>query len=217
MQPLFIVFEGADGAGTTTQCQHLCARLRLEGHCLVETREPGGTEAGERIRKLVLDPTLCSLDDVAELLLYGASRRQHVAEVIEPALRSGKPVISDRYAQSSVAYQGVARGLGTDLVRRVNDLATGGLAADYTIYLDLKVELALERRRKRDGDRQDRLEQAGLDFQASVRDAYVSLSRKDEGNSLLVDADARIEDLAKYVHGTLMARFPHFPYKTLDI
>ena len=217
MQPLFIVFEGADGAGTTTQCQHLCARLRLEGHCLVETREPGGTEAGERIRKLVLDPTLCSLDDVAELLLYGASRRQHVAEVIEPALRSGKPVISDRYAQSSVAYQGVARGLGTDLVRRVNDLATGGLAADYTIYLDLKVELALERRRKRDGDRQDRLEQAGLDFQASVRDAYVSLSRKDEGNSLLVDADARIEDLAKHVHSTLMARFPHFPYKTLDI
>ena len=129
MKPLFIAFEGIDGAGTTTQCERLCARLRLEGHDVVQTREPGGTEACERIRDLVLDPALKSLDAVTELFLMGASRRQHVAELIEPSLRSGKPVISDRYAQSSVAYQGIGRGLGVDLVSRINKIATGGLTA----------------------------------------------------------------------------------------
>ena len=214
MKPLFIVFEGIDGAGTTTQCECLCARLRLEGHDVVQTREPGGTEACERIRDLVLNPALKSLDAVTELLLMGASRRQHVAELIEPSLRSGKPVISDRYAQSSVAYQGIGRGLGVDLVSRINRIATGGLTADLTIFFDLDVNTALHRRRARTGE--DRLELEGIEFQAAVRQAFLDLAGEAPTQSLLVDADKPIEDLAQYVHHTLLARFPQFPFRKID-
>lgn len=213
MKPLFVVFEGIDGAGTTTQCERLCVRLRLEGHDIVQTREPGGTKAGERIRDLLLDPALKHLDNVTELLLYGASRRQHVAEVIEPALRSGKPVISDRYAQSSVAYQGIARGLGVDLVGQVNTIATGGLTADVTFFLDLDVDTALQRRRRRDGGREDRLEQAGIGFQATVRQAFLVLAKETPQQSLVVDADIPADDLAQHVHQALLDRFPQFPFR----
>ncbi|HJP33780.1 MAG TPA: dTMP kinase [Candidatus Latescibacteria bacterium] len=215
LKPLFIVFEGVDGAGTTTQCDRLCERLRLDNHEIVQTREPGGTESGERIRELVLDPALKDLDDLAELLLYGAGRRQHVAEVIEPALAAGKPVISDRYAQSSIAYQGAARGLGSEVVDQVNHLATGGLSADFVMYLDLSVDIALQRRQKR-CTTEDRLEQAGVDFQAAVRQAYLELAAAEPEHSLLVDAAASVEDQAVHVHQTLLARFPQFPYRISD-
>ena len=191
MKPLFIAFEGIDGAGTTTQCERLCARLRLEGHDVVQTREPGGTEACERIRDIVLDPALKSLDAVTELFLMGASRRQHVAELIEPSLRSGKPVISDRYAQSSVAYQGIGRGLGVDLVSRIKKIATGGLTADLTIVFDLDVITALHQ-------------------------AFLDLAGEAPTQSLLVDADKPIEDLAQHVHQALLTRFPQFPFRKID-
>ena len=214
MKPLFIAFEGIDGAGTTTQCELLCARLRLEGHDVVQTREPGGTEACERIRDLVLDPALKSLDAVTELFLMGASRRQHVAELIEPSLRSGKPVISDRYAQSSMAYQGIGRGLGVDLVGRINEIATGGLTADLTIFFDLNVNTALHRRRARTGE--DRLELEGVEFQAAVRQAFINLAGEAPTQSLLVDADKPIEDLAQHVYRALLVRFPQFPFRKTD-
>lgn len=216
VKPLFVVFEGIDGAGTTTQCERLCARLRLDGHHIVQTREPGGTKAGERIRDLLLDPALEDLDNVAELLLYGASRRQHVAEVIEPALRCGKPVISDRYAQSSVAYQGIARGLGVNLVSQVNAIATGGLMADVTLYLDLDADTALQRRRRRDEGREDRLEQEGSGFQATVRQAFLDLARETPDQSLVVDADMPVDDLTQSVYQSLLARFPQFPFRISD-
>ncbi len=214
LSPLFIVFEGVDGAGTTTQCQHLCDRIRAAGHCLVQTREPGGTSAGERIRQLVLDPELAALDDIAELLLYAASRRQHVAELIKPALKSNKPVISDRYAQSSVAYQGIARGLGQELVDSVNHIATGGLVPDLTLILDLDTDIALQRRQSRSPEPLDRLEAEGLAFQQAVRQAFRDLADGDPHGSVLLAADVPIEDLAGHVYDTLLTRFPQFPFKS---
>lgn len=179
----------------------------------MQTREPGGTRVGERIRQLVLDPDLKELDDVAELLLYGASRRQHVTQVIQPALGNSTPVVSDRYAQSSLAYQGMARGLGPDIVDRVNQVATGGLRADLTIYLDLDTRIALQRRQARSPEPLDRLEAEGLSFQNAVREAFIELATTDREDSVLLSADAPIEDLAMTVYNTLLARFPQFPYR----
>ncbi|MDA0334013.1 MAG: dTMP kinase [bacterium] len=213
MKPLFIVFEGIDGAGTTTQCHCLCAQLRAAGHDIVQTREPGGTEAGEKIRALLLDPAFDCLDNRAELLLYAASRRQLVAQIIQPALRSHKPVISDRYTCSSLAYQGIARGLGLPLVRQVNDVATAGLHADLTIYLDLDVQTALARRKTRSAGVEDRIEKAGTRFQARVREAYLELARENPAQSLVLDAAQTAETVSIQVYDALIERFPQFPYR----
>ena len=213
MQPLFIVFEGIDGAGTTTQCNRLCERLRDAGHEIVQTREPGGTEAGEKIRALLLDPAFACLDHRAELLLYAACRRQLVAQILQPALSGHKPVISDRYTCSSLAYQGIARGLGLPLVRQINAVATAGLDADLTIFLDLDVHTALTRRNKRSGGVEDRMEQAGAGFQARVREGYLELAREHPEKSLLLDASETEETLSLQVYKALISRFPHFPYR----
>ena len=172
--PLFIVFEGIDGAGTSTQCDLLCQRLRHQGHSYVQTREPGGTDVGERIRQVLLDPSLTRFDDLTELMLYVAARRQLVAEKIGPALDAGMPVISDRYAESSVAYQGVGRGLGVDVVHQLNALAVQGRVADLTLILDLPLEVALDRRAGRSTE--DRVEAAGTPLQVAVRNAYLDLA-----------------------------------------
>ncbi len=209
--PLFVVFEGPDGSGTSTQCQILCDRLRSQGHEIVQTREPGGTEAGERIRSLVLDRRLENLDDVAELLLYAASRRQHLHQLIEPTLAAGKPVISDRYAASSLAYQGAGRGLGPELVSVVNELATRGREPDATVFLDLPLRQAGQRRINR-GGRADRIEAAGNTLQKRVSLAYRQLAKRDPDRSLLLDASPGVEEVAACIERDLASRFPTFPY-----
>ena len=209
--PLFVVFEGTDGSGTSTQCQVLCDRLRSEGHEIVETREPGGTELGERVRSLVLDEDLEQLDHLAELLLYAASRRQLLQQLIEPALAAGKPVISDRYAASSYAYQGAGRGLGAETVAVVNDLATGGREPDTTILLDLPMHQARERRSRR--DRRDRIEAAGDGLQERASLAYRQMAERDRERILLLDATPGVEEVAASVRESLLARFPRFPYR----
>jgi dTMP kinase len=214
--PLFIAFEGIDGSGTSTQCQILCDRLRSQGHDLVETREPGGTERAERIRSLVLDPDLDGLDDVAELLLIGASRRQHVCELIEPALESGKPVISDRYAASSCAYQGAGRGLGAQAVATVNDLATAGRWPDLTICLDLPVSEA-DRRRRHRGAVDDRIEAAGAAFQERVRSAYLALAERDRDQWLVLDAVPAVDEVAAQIEVEIGVRYPEFPFRVTEL
>lgn len=210
--PLFVVFEGPDGSGTSTQCQILCDGLRSAGHEIVQTREPGGTEAGERIRLLLLDEQVGNLDHLVELLLYAASRRQLLQELIEPALASGKPVISDRYAASSYAYQGAGRGLGTEVVKVVNDLATRGREPDATILLDLPGEQAGERIANR-GGRKDRIEAAGRGLQERVSLAYRQMAESDRERVLLVDASPGVEEVAASVRLNLCTRFPRFPYR----
>jgi len=210
-QALFIVFEGVDGAGTTTQSDLLVARLRAAGCDCIQTREPGGTEFGEGVRSLVLDPHYEDVDPVAELFMYGAARRQHAHELIEPALRSGKPVICDRYAASTAAYQGGGRGLDRDLVRRVNAAAVGRCVPSLTILLDLPVAIGEERREAR-REAADRLELAGRAFQERVRAEYLTLAEAQAADWWVVSATPAADELGEAIYRELSRRWPRFPY-----
>ncbi len=181
MAGLFVTLEGIDRAGKTTQARLLCEAL---GDRAVAVREPGGTAAGERIRELLKDPSI-TLDTRAEALLFAAACAELVADVIRPALEDGKIVISDRFLDSSLAYQGAARGLGVEDVAQVNEFATGGLRPDVTILLDLPLEAAAARA----GVEVDRFEQEGAQLQESVRAAYEDLSSGNRDRWVRVDAD----------------------------
>ena len=172
----FVVLEGGDGSGKSTQVTRLAARLRADGRTVVETFEPGATALGSRIRALVLDGPGASVagaapDPTTEALLMAADRAQHVAEVIRPALDRGEWVVSDRFVPSSLVYQGVARGLGVEAVATASSWATGGLEPDLVVVLDVDDDVADARR-----DESDRLEREGSDFHASVRAGYRALA-----------------------------------------
>jgi dTMP kinase len=179
---LFFVFEGGEGAGKTTQIQRLARYLESEGRSALVTREPGGTEAGARIREVLLSPR-SRLEPQTEALLYAADRAQHVSEVIRPALRNGAVVISDRYLDSSLAYQGAARGLGEEQIMDLNRWATGGLMPDLVFLLDLDPKHGLER-----SGIPDRIEQEELRFHYQVRGAYRDLAARLPDRFVLIDA-----------------------------
>src|SRR5919109_899076 len=179
----FVVLEGGDASGKSTQARLLADRLRYRGRDVVETFEPGATEAGAAIRALLLDGD-GPVDPTAEALLLAADRAQEVADVIRPALARGADVVSDRYVPSSLAYQGIGRGLGVDEVEKLNRWATGGLEADLVIVLDVDHAVATSRRA---GPR-DRLERAGTEFHAAVRDAYRALAANRDW--VLIDGNA---------------------------
>ncbi len=171
MKPLFVVLEGPDASGKSTQLRLLADALEKRGIRVVATREPGGTPLGEHLRDLVLAPG-SSMAPLTELFLILGARHEHVERVIRPALLDGKWVLSSRYTLSSLAYQGWGRGLDLDLIRRLNHLATGGLEPDYVFLLDLPPAVAYERTRER-----DRLEGEGLEFFTRVRVGYLELIR----------------------------------------
>lgn len=176
MKGVFITFEGPDGAGKSTQIKKFAAYLEKRGHQVQLTREPGGTPLGDRVRKVVLDPAAGVVDDRTETLLYLASRAQHVAELIIPALAAGKVVVCDRFSDSTLAYQGIARGLGLDKIDQLNEFATGGLQPDLTFLLDGNpAELAGRRSHRRFVDRIE-LEKDG--FQEKVREGFLLLAQK---------------------------------------
>ncbi|MBP9484281.1 MAG: dTMP kinase [Negativicutes bacterium] len=176
MKGVFITFEGPDGAGKSTQIRKFAAYLEAHGHQVQLTREPGGTPLGDRVRKVVLDPAAGVVDDRTETLLYLASRAQHVAELIVPALSAGKVVVCDRFSDSTLAYQGIARGLGLEKMSQLNEFATGGLQPDLTFLLDGNpAELAGRRSRRRFVDRME-LEKDG--FQEKVREGFLLLAQK---------------------------------------
>lgn len=180
----FVAFEGGDGSGKTTQMDALARWLQARGENVVLTKEPGGTAVGERVRSLLLDPRVAGLDPRAEALLYAADRAQHVADVVRPALESGKVVLSDRFLDSSLAYQGVARGLGVDHVLRVNEWATGGLMPDLVVLLKVDADTGLSRA----GDDADRIEREGGGFHDRVGDAYLELARRWPDRFVVIDA-----------------------------
>jgi len=186
----FIVFEGGDGSGKSTQAKRLADRVGA-----LHTREPGGTPIGDQIRSLVLDPAHPELADRTEALLMAASRAQHVHELIEPALASGTHVVCDRYVASSLAYQGVGRGLGVDVVAEINRLATAGLAADLTVFLDADPKAA----RSRLGESLDRIEDAGASLAQRVVDTYRTFAAEDPEGWVVIDADGSIEVVASRV------------------
>jgi dTMP kinase len=181
---VFFTFEGIDGCGKTTQLNLLAEYLRAQGREVVTTREPGGTKLAEAIRNYLLHSTQ-PLDSRAELLLFGAARAQHVAEVIRPALRSGAFVLSDRFADSSVAYQGAGLGLSADFIRQMNAFATAELSPHLTLFLDVDPAVG---QRRRAAERDDRIEARGLEFQAKVREGFVSIARDEPERMIVLDA-----------------------------
>ena len=172
---LFVVVEGIDGCGKSTQARLLAERLRAEGREVVLTREPGGTEPGQVIRSVVLAAAEETLDPHTEALLIAADRAEHAARVIRPALQRGVDVVSDRYVPSSLAYQGVGRGLGVEVVAEMSRWATGGLVPDLVIVVDVDDATAAARR----GTPRDRLEAAGEAFAAAVAGAYRDLAQSE--------------------------------------
>ena len=190
---IFVTFEGIDRSGKSTQARLLAEAL---GDDALPVREPGGTAVGERVRELLKDTSI-TIGPAAEALLFAAARAELVAEVIRPALDDGKVVISDRFLDSSLAYQGAARGLGTEHVRRVNDFATGGLAPDLTVLLDLTPEAAAERA----GVEVDRFEEEGAGLQLSVRAAYDELAAAEPQRWVRIDAARPADE----VHADVLA------------
>jgi dTMP kinase len=195
---VFISFEGLDGTGKTTQAALLADAARAAGREVVAVREPGGTAAGERIRALLLDPD-AQIAPWAEALLYAAARAELVAEVIRPALDRGATVIADRYVDSSLAYQGVARGLGVEQVLGVNLAATGSLLPDHTIVLDLPREVAAGRI---DGGG-DRIEAEADAFHHSVADGFADVARRFPDRIVVVDGSGEPGDVAGRVRAAV--------------
>lgn len=195
----FVVFEGGEGAGKTTQIEAFTKWLDARGVEVVQTREPGGTAIGRRIREVLLDPASAGMNERTEALLYAADRAQHVAEVIKPALDAGKVVVSDRFIDSSLAYQGLARGLGLDDIFRISEWATGGLMPDLVLYMKVDPRLGLHR-----VDRNlDRIESENGDFHEKVGEAYLELAAKYPSRFVVLDASGSQEQ----VHAAIVAAF----------
>lgn len=208
MPALFITFEGLDGSGKSTQLQLASEFLSSLGHEHLTTHEPGGTATGERLRAAFLDPSGAAMDGLAEAMVVFASRRQHLVEVIEPALERGEDVLCDRFTDSTRAYQGFGRGLSRESIDRLDELATEGRSPDLTLVFDLPVEEARQRgagiKRLERGEI-DRLDAEGLDFYRRVRDGYLSIAEAEPGRVRLVDASGTIEQVQGEVRRILTA------------
>ena len=182
----FLSFEGIEGTGKTTQARLLSERLTDEGHDVVLTFEPGGTVIGSRIREILLLPEHLEMSAITELLLYNAARSQHLAEKILPAIKEGKIIITDRFSDSTVAYQCYARGIDMALIMSLDRLATGGLQPNLTILFDLDAETGLAR--NRDAKKTDRIELEDIEFHRRVREGYLAIAKGDPDRVSIVDA-----------------------------
>ncbi len=194
----FITFEGLDGSGKSTQLERLATRLRELGYDVVTTQEPGGTAIGRQIRALLLSPDSRDISPTAELLLMFASRAQNVDQVILPALAAGKIVLCDRFTDSTLAYQGAGRELGSELVLELDRIACRGLEPDLTILIDVKAEVGLERARKRT-DEDTRFEQYDLAFHRRVRQAFLQLAGDESRRIVQVDGEEPTDVVAAAV------------------
>lgn len=193
MGGLFISFEGIEGTGKSTQARLLSEYLSKNGYAIVLTEEPGGTPIGLRIREVLLSVEHKEMDPVAELLLYNASRTQHVKEKILPAINRGEIIITDRFSDSTVAYQGYGRGIDLKLIYSLDRISTGGLMPDITILLDLDVEVGLKR--NRGINKTDRLELEDVKFHKKVREGYLELAHREPERIKITDASGSIEEI----------------------
>lgn len=198
MQGTFISFEGPEGAGKTSALNGILARLQPQlGDRLLVTREPGGTDnkIAEQIREVILDPANAEMDPWTEALLYAAARRQHLEQTVKPALATGKVVITDRYVDSSIAYQGGGRGLGVEKVAALNEYAVQGLYPDKTIYFDLDPAVGLARIHAHRQDEINRLDLDGLDFHQRVSATFHELAAQQPDRFVLIDASQSREQV----------------------
>lgn len=191
MKNLFITFEGGEGSGKTTQIEKLKQYFEEKGIPVVTTREPGGSLICEQIRAVLKDGNNGKMGNMTELLLFSAARSQHVEDIIAPSLKEGKIVISDRFYDSSIVYQGYGRGLGEKVVRNVTKLAIGEVEPDLTFYLNIDPKQAFDRK---NGPDNDRFERSGLEFHQKVREGYLHLAKK-EDRIKVIDASKPIEEV----------------------
>ncbi|MCT1685892.1 dTMP kinase [Pseudoglutamicibacter cumminsii] len=195
---VFIVFEGGDGTGKSTQARLLAESLRSAGLRVETTREPGGTPVSEALRGIVLDPTYAPMDPITEALIYAAARSAHVNDKILPWLRDGAVVISDRFLDSSLAYQGAGRGLGLETVAEINAPAVRGLKPDLTIVLTMPV--ADSRARQGERGTSDRIEAESDEFHGTLMEEFERIAALDPQRYLVIDARASIEDIAQQIY-----------------
>jgi dTMP kinase len=203
---VLISFEGNEGSGKSTQMKLLAARLRAETFQVVENTEPGGTAIGQQIRRILLDPASGEIAPMAELLLMFASRAQAAATVVLPALKSGAIVLTDRFTDSSLVYQGIARGLGFEKVRELHRLALGDLMPELTVCIEIDLETSLERARSRNsgrnsGGNETRFDEQSLAFHRKVREAYHRIAREESGRFRIVDGNGTPEQVSERVWG----------------
>jgi dTMP kinase len=200
MAGAFITFEGIDGCGKSTQLRLLASELRVRGLEVVTTREPGGTRLGQRLRAALLDVEE-QVDPLAELLVFAADRAHHVRTLLSPALEAGRIVLSDRYADATVAYQGAGRGFKPDLIREIVQLATDGLVPDLTLLFDLSVaESALRTRRRVASKNNDRLDSEDAEFHTRVRNAYLEMAKAEPERFRTINARGPVQE----THETVM-------------
>ena len=203
---MFITLEGPEGSGKTTAVEAAVKRLQEMGYEIVRTREPGGTPIAEQIRNVILDKGNTAMDARTEALLYAASRRQHLVEKVWPALKEGKIVICDRYLDSSLAYQGGARGLGVDNILNINLFATENTWPDLTLLFDIKPELGLARINANADREVNRLDLEKLDFHNKVRDTFLELAKKYPDRFVIIDASQSREAVAKATMEAILSR-----------
>ena len=201
-----VSLEGPEGAGKTSVLEALIPILEDRGVEVLTTREPGGVLIGEKIREVILDPSHTEMDPKTELLLYIASRRQHLVEKVLPALAAGKLVIMDRFIDSSVAYQGFGRGLDIDAIDWLNQFATDGLKPDLTLYFDIEVEEGLARIAANSDREINRLDMEGLDLHRKVRQGYLSLLEKEANRIVKIDASLSLDQVIENTQELLFDR-----------
>jgi dTMP kinase len=206
MSGLFISVEGVEGSGKSTAIKHIYDYLKDKGNNVVVTREPGGIDIAEQIRSVILDKKNTKMDGRTEALLYAAARRQHLVERIIPSLKEGKTVLCDRFIDSSLAYQGYARGLGINDVLAINEFAIGSFMPDLTLYLDLDPKEGLNRISANKGREVNRLDLEEIDFHVKVREGYEEVLKEYSGRIVKVNADQQIEKVVLDIKQVLMDR-----------
>ena len=212
MRGIFITIEGPDGSGKTTALQQVVPRLQQEmNRKVVATREPGGSPIAEKIRSLILDPSHTDMDSRTEALLYAASRRQHLIEKVLPVLESGDVIFCDRFVDSSIAYQGYARGIGEEGIREINQFATEGLEPDVTLYIDVPAEVGIQRIHANLDEREyNRLDQEKLAFHEKVRAGYQQLAKANPERIVVVDGTMSRESVAEACYHIIKNRYPSY-------
>nr|WP_306569535.1 dTMP kinase [Enterococcus casseliflavus] len=208
---LFITIEGPDGAGKTSVIEELYPRLQLEAtRKIVKTREPGGVKIAEKIRKIILDPRNEEMDERTEALLYAAARRQHLIEIVLPALNAGHIVICDRFVDSSLAYQGAGRRIGIPEIARINEFATEGTTPDFTLYLDVDSDTGLRRIQENRAHQYDRLDSEGLEFHQRVRHAYLKLAEENPVRIHKIDARMGLQEVVESSYSAIVESYPAY-------
>ena len=203
---IFVTFEGGEGSGKSTVLKKIDALLKEEGYQTVVSREPGGTPISEEIRNVILDRKNTNMDPRTEALLYAASRRQHLVEKIWPALKEGKIVLCDRFLDSSLAYQGGARGLGIDEILKVNEYATEGTMPNLTLLFDIEPEKGLARIAANQGREVNRLDLEKMSFHEGVRATFQSLAKRFPDRYVVIDASKALDDVVKDAYKAIKSR-----------